>query len=82
MATRPTSDDALPCPKCNGQMQQGFVVDNIHGGRYVSHWAPGQPRNSLWSITKLPDGSLPVGAFRCRECGYLESYARGEFAAE
>ena len=71
-----------PCPKCNGEMQQGFLVDNSHAVRFVSHSAPGVPQKSFWTGTKLPDGSLPIGAFRCKECGYLESYARPEFAAE
>jgi hypothetical protein len=76
------SATSQPCPKCDGHMQQGFVVDSIPGGRYVSHWAPGAPVGSFWSGTKRPQGSLPIGVFRCMDCGYLESYARDDFAAE
>ena len=70
------------CPKCDGAMQQGFVVDNTYGGRAVSHWAPGPPQKSFWVGTKLPDGTLPIAAFRCSACGYVEFFSREEFAAE
>jgi hypothetical protein len=64
-------------------MEQGFVVDLIPGGRLVSQWAAGVPRKSWWTGTQLPDdGLVPVGTFRCASCGFLESYARPEFAAE
>jgi predicted nucleic-acid-binding Zn-ribbon protein len=71
------------CPKCDGQMEQGFILDMTYGGRVVSKWAAGAPIKSVWSGTKLPEEKLiPVGAFRCASCGYLESYARDEFAAQ
>lgn len=71
------------CPKCDGRMEQGFVLDNTYGGRLVSQWAPGAPQKSFWLGTKLPDDELiPIGVFRCEQCGFLESYARNEFAAQ
>jgi predicted nucleic-acid-binding Zn-ribbon protein len=71
------------CPKCGSVMRQGFVVDNTHGGNVVSRWAAGAPVKSFWIGTKLPDEELvPIGAFRCSSCGYLELYARHEFAPE
>jgi hypothetical protein len=76
------SDVTQPCPKCGGEMKQGFIVANSNVARFVNHWAPGPPQSSFWTVTKLPDGSLPIGAFRCASCGFLESYARPEFAAE
>ena len=56
-------------------MQQGFILDRAHERqREVSQWAPGAPEKSFWLTTKLPDEALiPVGAFRCASCGYLES---------
>ena len=64
-------------------MAQGFVVDNTHGGRVVSKWAEGAPVKSFWFGTKAPaEGVIPIGTYRCSSCGYLESYARQEFAAE
>ena len=72
-----------PCPKCGSAMEQGFVLDNAYIERVVSHWAPGAPLKSNWVGTKLPEEKLvPIGAFRCSSCGYLEMYARDEFAAK
>jgi hypothetical protein len=64
-------------------MERGFILDNADGGaRAISHWVPGAPRRSLWMRTKLPETPIiPVGVFRCSRCGYLDLYAREEFAA-
>ena len=69
------------CPKCSGLMEQGFVLDNTHGASLVSQWAKGAPVKSFWYGAKRPDAQLPIGTFRCSSCGYLEAYARQEFAA-
>ncbi len=70
------------CPKCAGRMEQGFVLDSDYGSRHVGQWVAGAPRKSFWRGTKFPEGTqIPVGTFRCSGCGFLESYARTEFAA-
>ena len=69
------------CPKCNGQMEQGFVIDKGLNMQYVSHWAAGPPQKSFWQGTSPPANVIPIGVFRCTSCGYLESYARYEFDA-
>ena len=70
------------CPKCKGPMEQGFVLDNSDRGLLVSHWAKGPPQKSFWMRTKNPDNQVPIGMYRCTSCGYLEAYAREEFAAK
>jgi hypothetical protein len=75
------SNASQNCPKCNGQMEQGFVLDKGLNMQYVSQWAAGPPQKSFWLGTSPPDNLIPIGAFRCASCGYLESYARPEFAA-
>ena len=81
-----TTESPPLCPKCEAPMAQGFTVD-MGGGdamlstRQVSRWAPGAP---MWRVvfgTRLPKGVLPIGTYRCEACGYLESYARPEFAS-
>lgn len=63
-------------------MEQGFVFDFTYGGRLVSNWAPGPAEKSFWGGTKMPEEkTIPIGAFRCESCGFLEHYARPEFAA-
>jgi hypothetical protein len=76
------SDNSQMCPKCDCPMEQGFIVDMGHGTRLVSHWARGAPLKSLLFGTWVPADALPVGTFRCRSCGYLESYARSEFGSQ
>jgi uncharacterized protein DUF6487 len=77
------STDQNPCPKCGGPMAQGFIVDFHQGGsRRVSSWVEGAPQKSFWHGTTAPDlRGVPIGTFRCETCGFLESYARPEFAA-
>ena len=71
------------CPRCGGAMEQGFVYDHTYGARGVSHWAAGAPRRSLWrGVTSSDRSTIPIGTFRCAACGFLEAYARDEFAAE
>jgi len=49
----------------------------------VSAWHPGQPKQSFWRTTKVSsEECIPIGAFRCPECGFLEFYADPKFAAE
>lgn len=70
------------CPKCQHKMVQGYILDITHGARIVSQWVEGPPLKSFWLGTKIPGNkSVPVGTFRCPDCGFLESYARPEFAA-
>jgi hypothetical protein len=69
------------CPKCQGEMVQGFVADYGEGRIYVSSWVEGPPVKSLWYGTKVRE-KIPIGTFRCAVCGYLESYARPEFGLE
>jgi hypothetical protein len=76
------------CPKCQGEMVQGFVADYAHGNAIlVSSWVEGPPvksflggikLRSFWSGAKVRE-QIPIGTFRCAACGYLESYAQAEF---
>ena len=70
------------CPKCDGEMVRGYISDRTRGG-FVRNWFEGEPKRSFWSGTKgAPLPGVPVGTFRGSKCGFLESYARPEFAAE
>jgi hypothetical protein len=71
------------CPKCTGEMIQGFVPDYTQGAALVLAWHQDQPKRSFWRSTKAPflDG-IPIGSFRCQKCGFLEFYANAEFAAQ
>jgi len=77
------STEQTRCPKCGGGMAQGFVVDvHQYGSRRVSSWVEGAPQKSFWVGTSISNlTNIPIGTFRCENCGFLESFARPEFAA-
>ncbi len=74
------------CPKCNGGMVQGFTCGREGPNRILSTWEEGVPEKVGWLFRQVrkvpPDKSVPVAIFRCLACGFLESYARPEFAAK
>ncbi len=67
---------SLRCPKCEGSMTEGFIMDEAHGRWRVSRWQSGRPVTSIWTgIKQSKADQLPVSTWRCDRCGYLESYA-------
>lgn len=76
-------NDMPACPKCNGTMETGFIIDRGDADRSTaSRWAPGLPRigsflgfktvHVTWDQTRA---ALDTITLRCTSCGYLESYA-------
>lgn len=59
-------------------MEAGFIIDVGYGKTAVPRWAAGEPVSSFWSNGLKLRGKeqLPVTTYRCRSCGYLESYAQ------
>ncbi len=79
------NENSLICPKCKSEMRQGFVPGPANIGfdrTVISQWMEGTPEKSfLTGVKGIWFGQkLPVATFRCVECGFLESYARSEFA--
>jgi len=67
----------MSCPKCQGSMSEGFVIDHTHGSRAASNWVEGPPERSFWTGVRLRGKTqLPISAWRCTSCGFLESYAK------
>ena len=76
------SAETTRCPKCNGEMVQGFLFESEGPKRTVSTWVEGAPEKSWFGSAKVPkEKCVPAGTFRGAGCGFLESYARPEFAA-
>jgi hypothetical protein len=70
------TERSLTCPRCNGGMEQGFQIDIGYGSKSVPKWVAGEPQRSFWAGLKLGGkDQLEVLTYRCRSCGYLESYA-------
>lgn len=64
------------CPKCEGAMGAGFVLDATYGANTVGTWIEGAPVKSIWTGLKLRGRRrLPIETWRCTRCGFLESYA-------
>ena len=62
------------CPKCNGRMENGFIVDRGSSRMFVNTWVQGTPQAGGSGVNSEP-GSVVV-TMRCKACGFLESYAK------
>ncbi|WP_395621999.1 hypothetical protein [Sphingomonas daechungensis] len=57
-------------------MERGFIIDEGYGKRTVPRWVLGEAETSIWTGLKIRGkDKLEVTTYRCRRCGYLESYA-------
>ena len=69
--------ERVSCPKCQGEMEEGFTIDFSDAGNNPEQWMPGTPQKSFWFGTKVNKEQLrQVKTFCCTKCGYLESYAQ------
>jgi hypothetical protein len=67
------------CPKCEKLMDRGHLPDAAAGGQIqIGAWAPGdpEPRRFVGGIKYHADRVIPLAAYRCSACGYVELYAR------
>jgi len=70
-------DQRSACPKCQGQMQIGFIEDSSYAAILVSTWQGGLPeKNFLGSLKTRGKTRIKITTYRCTSCGYLESYAK------
>ena len=78
------TNEKMQCPKCQSEMVQGFVPDYYGSSwSFVMAWFAGSPKKAFWTRTKAPHGDgVPIGAFRCQKCGFLEFYSDAKFAAQ
>jgi len=61
------------CPKCNAQMLQGFTVQSDDWGQLLTwsggvYWSPDE--------TGFLVNRVPLKAYACPNCGYVETYIR------
>ena len=66
------------CPKCKHQMQDGFLLDRGDGAARVAAWVEGPHEYGWLGLKWVRRKRLPITAYRCLSCGYLEAYARAE----
>jgi predicted nucleic-acid-binding Zn-ribbon protein len=72
--------DEFTCPKCDGKMEQGWILDEGYSSRFQTAWVEGEPQSSIFGF--LTGGKTPRGktvrsieSYRCTQCGYVELYA-------
>jgi Domain of unknown function (DUF6487) len=66
----------MSCPKCKGEMEPGVVPDMGYGKVWVSRWQRGAAEKGLLGGLKVRGRlSYEISVYRCKACGYLESYA-------
>lgn len=63
------------CPKCQGSMVEGVVLDTKDGVRNISHWLEGSPIKGWFGLKLQGNKPIAVQTYRCSRCAYLESYA-------
>ena len=64
------------CPKCQGSMREGALVDTGYGTYAVTAFQPGVPEVSSWFGLKVKKKTLiPTRAMRCERCSFVELYA-------
>jgi hypothetical protein len=62
-------------PKCKQPMQEGYLREETRQSR----WYEGPPRRWLgMTMVGWATKQLPITAYRCPSCGYLESYAKAK----
>lgn len=65
------------CPKCQGAMESGLVLDYSYGAILPLQWMEGAAeKNFLGNIKTKGRRRIAITAERCTRCGYLELYAR------
>jgi hypothetical protein len=71
------SPELTRCPKCKGEMEPGAIVARgPYGIARPTSWLSGEPEHGFWTGLKTRGRDrLPTRTYRCRECGFLESYA-------
>ena len=85
------TEAVLSCPKCGDKMVRGYVLNSADDFTFLGEWIEGVPKAAgafSFSIRgngiEMPNASQrwAIGTFRCRTCGFLESYASMEFAVQ
>jgi len=66
------------CPKCQKTMERGHIPEKGRNQVTQTGWSQGAPEHQRFfgGIKFRPKEQLPLTAFRCPSCGYVELYAQ------
>ena len=71
------------CMKCDGEMIEGFVVQQGQNLTAIERWHGGLRARSIWAeIKQRASPGIPITTFRCETCGYVEQYADHKYAPD
>lgn len=71
--------EPLECPKCQGLMDIGFILDRNYLEMLQTRWVRGKQESDFLTGVSIRDKTLvSIQTYRCLNCGYLESYARAK----
>jgi hypothetical protein len=59
-------------------MDEGFMLDNTHGGYEMPTFILGPLRKRWWGIHIKGQPKFSVVTYRCSRCGFLESFGLHE----
>ena len=63
----------ISCLRCQSDMDTGYVLDQGHHSReQVANWVGGPPDLRWHGLSTKGHVKVPLVAYRCRECGYVE----------
>jgi Domain of unknown function (DUF6487) len=66
----------MKCPKCEAEMEQGFIADQVRAA-WPPFWYSGIFKRSFWGgLSGKKRKAFYVQSWRCTGCGYLEAYAK------
>lgn len=71
----------MKCPKCKADMEEGILVEYDTAGGIDLNVST--PKKQTWAkkinsglLSDSIDKEIQVVAYRCKKCGYIESYAK------
>ncbi|QDT42741.1 hypothetical protein Pan241w_28300 [Gimesia alba] len=70
----------MNCPKCNAEMEKGYLLDSSYGGARKAAWVKGDELPTI-KITAFPPAveitgeQYELAVYRCPSCGLVETYA-------
>lgn len=69
--------EAPTCTYCNVLMTEGCIPDFTHSRIITSSWMEGKPEKSKWLSNLVTENKVRfrITAYRCGECGRIESFA-------
>ena len=69
----------LKCLRCNSAMERGYLPDRGHADSMkIAEWVSDAPEQRWWGLRTTGHQQIPLSAYRCSQCGYVELRALDE----